>query len=284
MNEAGSFILSHTAWLYTKLFEGPFFFFDLWSLAHLYSGFLVMLVLHACHRRRPFLELTALLVAYELVELAFIFVAFHVFRPETLKDQATDIVVGWVGGALATMLVRVGGSLRRSGREQLARHAAAPLAAVAIAFEWVGNYGYSYDRPFLNSPGLCWWAFLLWSLALLAVGESYASLEARVGSAKKAFSITVLGYGAALLLVEHLGYFELGIHEVGHANRTALAFDLVHGTRELHAFYIMAPAIGVVAFAWLRALFARAMTPRLVLRPRTAVLGPALTPARFGEE
>ena len=61
MNEAGNELLSRTSWLYTKLVEGPFFFFDLWSLAHLYSGCLVMLVLLALHERSTIT--TAMMIA-----------------------------------------------------------------------------------------------------------------------------------------------------------------------------------------------------------------------------
>ncbi|MFO0665028.1 MAG: hypothetical protein U0174_13830 [Polyangiaceae bacterium] len=261
MNEAGNLLLERTGWLYTKLYEGPLFFFDLWSLAHLFSGFFLMLVLRATHQRHAFWKLTAMLLGYELLELLFIYVAFHAFRPETLKDQVTDIVVGWTGGLVATALFRVSRTLSRPARDALVRHAAALLAALAIAFEWVGHYGYAYDRPFFNSRGLCWWAFLLWSLALFGVSEFYATLETRTASVRKALLLTLIGYVAGLVVVEHLGYFELGIHEVGHANRTALAFDLAHGTRGLHVFYTMAPALGVAVFAGFRALLHRATMP-----------------------
>lgn len=269
MNETGNAILSHTGWLYTKLFEGPFFFFDLWSLAHLYSGFLVMLVLRALHVRRPWTWLVSLLVAYELLELAFIYVAFHAFRPETLKDQGTDILVGMAGAWVTTALVRRGERLRGPARESLVRGLAVQLGAVAVAFEWVGNYGYSYSRPFFNSPGICWWAFLLWGLGLVAVGLGFSSFERRLGSAVKALALTQLGYLAALAVVEYLGYVVFGIHEVGHPDRTALVFDLAHGTRTMHAFYTFSPVVGVLVFVGLRALFRRAMTPSLVLERAT---------------
>ncbi|HRG97135.1 MAG TPA: hypothetical protein PLR99_12860 [Polyangiaceae bacterium] len=254
MNDAGNELLSRTSWLYTKLLEGPFFFFDLWSLAHLYSGFFVMLVVLALRARRPWAWLVAALVAYELLELAFIYVAFHAFRPETLKDQVTDVVVGALGGLVAARLARRSAALTRPARARVARHGAAFLAAVAIAFEWVGHYGYRYSRPFFNSPGLSWWAFLLWTLGLVAVAEGYAFFEARLGSRLKALAVTAAGYGAALGVVEYLGYAVLEIREVGHPGRAALALDLVHGTRALHAFYLGAPWLGVLAFVGLRRL------------------------------
>lgn len=284
MNEAGNLLLAQTAWLYTKLYEGPLFFLDLWSLVHLSSGFLLMLALRAGRSRRPFLALTAVLLAYELLELAFIFVAFHAFRPETLKDQLTDIVVGWAGAALAMAVVRVGQELPRSGRERLARHAAASVASVAVAFHWVGNYGYTYNQPALNSPGICWWAWLLWTLTLLAIAQAYASLEERLGSARDALALVALGYGVMLLGLEHVGYVVLGIREIGHAQRTALVLDLVHGTPAMHAFYGMAPVLGVVAFAATRALFRSATGTAPSLRERAPgdVLAPAF--ARASEE
>jgi hypothetical protein len=270
MNDAGNELLSRTSWLYTKLLEGPFFFFDLWSLAHLYSGCFVMLVLLALRARRPWAWLVAALVAYELLELAFIYVAFHAFRPETLKDQVTDVLVGALGALVATGCARRCATLPRAARARVSTHGAAFLMAVAIAFEWVGHYGYHYSRPVFNSPGLSWWAFLLWTLGLAAVAEGYAFFEARLGSRLGALAVTALGYGVALGVVEYLGYAVLGIREVGHPGRSALALDLVHGTRTLHAFYLGAPWLGVLAFVGLRALLDRAATGATLTASRSA--------------
>jgi hypothetical protein len=107
----------------------------------------------------------------------------------------------------------------------------------------------------------------------------FASLEARLGSPAKALGLTALGYLVALAAVEYLGYVVLGIHEVGHPSRTALAFDLAHGTRTMHVFYTCAPVVGVAVFAGLRALFRRAMTPALVLS-RATEPSPAFARAR----
>lgn len=90
-----------TSLLYTKLFQGNFFFFDLWSLNHLWSGLLVFLVLHYYKCRFPFIKLLILLILYEVFEILLIYFTVHVFKPETIKDQFTDIFVGFMGGVLA---------------------------------------------------------------------------------------------------------------------------------------------------------------------------------------
>jgi hypothetical protein len=258
MNELGRLILGNTAWLYTRLYEGRLIFLDLWSLAHLWSGFAVMTVLLAARARRRWLLLTAALLAYELVELAFIWAAFHAFHPETLKDQGTDVAVGLLGGALSVGLWTLWRRLSVAGRERLLRHVTAGLVAVTIAFEWVGAYGYRYDHPALNSAGLCWWAMLLWTLALVLVAEAFASFEPLLGRALLAAVPTAGGYFLALFLVEYVGYVTLGIHEVGHPGRQALALDLVHGTTALHVFYVSAPFLCCLLFVGARALFRRA--------------------------
>lgn len=269
MNDTGNELLSRTSWLYTKLVEGPFFFFDLWSFAHLYSGLVVMLALLALRVRRPWLWLVTALIGYELVELAFIYVAFHAFRPETLKDQLTDVLVGSLGATMATRLARRLDALPEPARRRATRHVATFLMAIAIAFEWVGNYGYHYSRAFFNSPGLSWWAFLLWTLGLVAVAEVYAAFEARLRF-PRALALTALVYGAVLAVLEYVGYAVLEIREVGHADRSALALDLVHGTRTLHGFYLAAPALGVLVFVGLRGLVGRATTSPALTTTRSA--------------
>jgi hypothetical protein len=276
MNELGHGILGSTAWLYTRIYENGVFFFDLWSFAHLWSGFIIMTMLLAGRARRRWLFLTAALLSYELLELAFIYAAFHVFRAETLKDQVTDVLVGLAGGGVSVFLWTCYQRWTEVARTSFVRHLAAVLLAVSIAFEWVGNYGYRYDRESLNSDGLSWWALLLWSLGLLALAEGYAGFERRLRSSLLALLPTAALYYLALFSVEYLGYVTLGIHEVGHAGRSALAFDLIHGTGGLHVFYLSAPLLTSGSYVVLRRLFERAFSASPLQSPAARSQGRSL--------
>ncbi len=262
MNTLGHWILTNTAWLYTKIFESAFFFLDLWSFVHLWSGFMVMTGLLALRVRRPWLLLAGSLLAYELVELGFIYAAFHAFHPETLKDQATDIVIGALGAAGARMIQSKAAAVPHLA-VPLAHRVAAVLVPLTLAFVWVGHYGYRYDREALNSPGLNGWAFSLWTLALLLVAYGFTTFESRWESTAKALSATAILYALSLFVVEYVGSVILGIHEVGHATRKALVFDLVHGTPTMHAFYLAAPFTTVAALVPGRALLGRAFAVRV---------------------
>jgi len=259
MTGLGRWILWNTAWLYTRIYENDLLFLDLWSLAHLWSGFAVMASLLALGIRRRWFWLAALLLGYELLELAFIYRAFHVFRPETLKDQATDMVVGLLGGAVALSLRAWYQRMpRASTRQALLRHFTAVLVALTIAFEWVGNYGYRYDRSAFNSAGLNWWAFLLWSAGLFGIAQAYAGFERRMSHRWAPLGSTAALYLVGLFVVEYLGYVTLQIREVGHGAGRALAFGLVHGTPALHVAYLAAPLFGSLAFVGARAVLCRA--------------------------
>lgn len=93
-------ILASTGVLYAEIWRSPWFFLDLWSIVHLVSGALLALGLLAVRRRRPLATLFLILVAYEVAELGFVWLAVRLFRPEILPDQVTDVVVGMIGGAV----------------------------------------------------------------------------------------------------------------------------------------------------------------------------------------
>ncbi|MEK7719534.1 MAG: hypothetical protein AAB347_07975, partial [Bacteroidota bacterium] len=91
-------IRQQTAWLYLQVYQNQIFFIDLWSLAHFWSGFVIFILLLVIRSKQPWLWLTVGLALYEIAEILMLYVSLHVFNPETIKDQFTDIFVGILGG------------------------------------------------------------------------------------------------------------------------------------------------------------------------------------------
>ena len=56
-------IRDQTGWLYHQVYQNQLFFFDLWSLAHLWSGFVLFSILLAIKVKYPWLWLFVSLVA-----------------------------------------------------------------------------------------------------------------------------------------------------------------------------------------------------------------------------
>lgn len=250
MTALGHFIVSHTQWLYTRLWESPVFFIDLWSVAHAWSGFVLMALAVRLRVGRAWWSVGAVLMAYELVELGFIAIAFHAFHPESLKDQLTDLAVGFAGAAVARRVCspRVSDAFRASFTPV--------LAGGTIAFVWVGSYGYVYSAPAFNSPGLNAWAFALWTALLAFLGFFERTLRTRLPRATGRFASSTFMYAAILGVAEYLGHWVFEIREVGHPGALPLAMGLIHGTPALHAFYVTAPlwaALAHRALAWLLA-------------------------------
>lgn len=100
------FILSAFAPLYTVIYRADFFFIDFWSFNHFGSGFILMVFLMRKETRHPVALLLALLFCYECVEIAFPYFAVHIFKPEIIPDQFTDIVIGLLGGLLGQQTIR----------------------------------------------------------------------------------------------------------------------------------------------------------------------------------
>jgi len=197
------------------------------------------MLLKALRIRPALLFLIGILLLYELAEILFIYAAFHLFRPETLKDQVTDILVGLIGGFMSL------GFLALSTRHLL-RHkhlilsGIMLLAAGTYAFLWVGFYRYHYNVEAYNTGGgMNFYTFLTWTVAGFLVLQVFYLLR------KQPFLLRVLYtwliYFAGLMIFEYITYYIFGIHENSNEAGSALVFGLVHGTITMHVFYIICP-------------------------------------------
>jgi hypothetical protein len=93
----------YTAPLYTILYKSQYFFIDCWSFVHFISGFVIVSLTLRRGGSRPLMILMAVLLSWEVLEITFIYMAIHVFRPETIPDQFTDIIIGFIGGFFGVM-------------------------------------------------------------------------------------------------------------------------------------------------------------------------------------
>lgn len=89
--------IESTSILYTKIFVGRFFFFDLWSINHMWTGFMLYLILSVLRIKKPFTVILVCLFGYEVFEISLTYFATSIFIPEIIKDQVTDIFIGLTG-------------------------------------------------------------------------------------------------------------------------------------------------------------------------------------------
>jgi hypothetical protein len=186
-----------------------------------------------------------ILACYEIVEIGFLYFAMSVFRPETIKDQFTDIFIGVAGGLFAKSLLDWA-ARHWHKNEQVIVAGIAFYTAITIAFIWVGFYRYRYNYEAMNTRGINAWALLWWTVALTAVIIIYNYLKS-LGKLK-ALLLTFAIYFSILFPMEYYGYYYAGMKEVSISGAKALVFGLIHGSAALHLFYMIAPAISVAAF------------------------------------
>lgn len=229
------FFHTHTSWLYTKIYENSLFFFDYWSLVHLWSGITLILLLTAFRLRRKWLLLFTILLLYEVLEIAFLYFALDIFRPETFKDQGTDIVIGLLGGAVGYLM---------TSRRKLQ----IIFSSFTLAFVWVGNYQYHYNIPSLNTPGLNLWAFSLWWIGGCLIIELFLFIRNRIESRTLQLLTFWLSYVTLLLFIEYIGYNLLNISEMSYSRNSYLIFGLIHGNFWLHLYYLVAPFLIIMFY------------------------------------
>lgn len=237
-------ILEKTDFLYTVLVRTPFFFLDIWSIVHFFTGGILLLVFAARRVSRPVFLLFLLLFLYELVEIEFTYLAIDVFRPEILLDQVTDVWVGVLGGFVA---LRIRGWLGVPG--PIVRDLA---IAVTVSAVWVAFYGYRYNVALLNSRGINWWAFLWWAVGLFAILRFFGLLRNAASPWWLAIAATWAAYAAILVAVEYIGYALLGIRELH--GESPLAFGVIHGTPALKLYYAVAAPLAIAIAASVRRL------------------------------
>jgi hypothetical protein len=94
-----------TSILYTKVFVGRFFFFDLWSINHMWTGFMLYLILSGLRIKKPFTVILVCLFGYEVFEISLTWFATSIFIPEIIKDQVTDIFIGLTGSFIGFLFL-----------------------------------------------------------------------------------------------------------------------------------------------------------------------------------
>lgn len=258
------FIRTNTAGLYDVLCSSSFFFIDYWSFIHFGSGVFLMVTARAMKLKRIWSTLFLVLCAYEILELGFIYFSIKVFLPETLPDQATDIVIGMLGGWCASHSIKPSGRFFVKQLNWLSTGTRADaLTAAVMACCWVGYYGYNYNVPFLNSPYINWWAFILWTVGLYGIMNLHRKLRRSQNAPTAAISVWLMAL-AVTFMIEFIGYSLLEIRETG--GYPPLFLNMIHGTALLKFCYIIAAPAALVGSALVSSVLAT-LSQKLQLRP-----------------
>ena len=244
-------ILKPTEWLYTKLYQNSFFFIDLWSLAHCWSGLILFIFLKSKRMKNVFLILFSLLFLYEIVEIIVVYFALGIFKPEIFKDQFTDIFIGMFGGVMAFFVL----SLKRINSDFVKVYFIF-ITSVSYAFIWVGFYGYNYNYDFLNSTGINWFAWLSWTFGAFIIIYYFEFLK--IQKLINKLVIIWLTYLVVLLLFETVGHVFLDINQLSYPKTSKpLIFSIINGTPLLHIMYVLHPFFVIILYLWIKKMLVK---------------------------
>ncbi len=154
--------LTYTSWLYTKVYQNHYFFFDLWSLVHLWIGFVLVAFFASIKVQRILAKLFIVLFLYAVVKIMILYFVWGIINPDTFKDQFADIIIGMMGGGIGLVILNYTfvSNPRHVFRLKLLTIF---LTSITYSFLWVGFYGYDYNMEFFNSPGINWLAWAGWA-------------------------------------------------------------------------------------------------------------------------
>lgn len=262
------FIRDHTLSLYQPLYSADYFFVDRWSIIHYASGFFLFLLYCKYTQSARWVCLPTLLIAYEILEIWFIYASINVFLPESLPDQVTDIIFGCLGGMTGELYcqLRLYFQLNSISLRMYSKTSKL-LLSFCLSFIWVRFYGYQYNFDMLNSPIVNWWALMLWTIGIRSILWAYSIIRCKGIYRVSAVFLVWCLYVTTLFGLEFVGYVLLGIRETG--GHPPLAFGLVHGTTVLKTYYLLAPPLILLI-----AYFSRTIADRMNLISRLAPAHP----------
>jgi len=253
-------IKQHTGWLYTRIYENQFFFLDFWSFAHLWSGFVLFILLLTLRYRHPWFWLTIYLSIYEIVELAMLYLSLHVFQPETIKDQVTDILVGISGGFLSYLFVNQKIFNRIALFEKIDSEAL--IVAMTISFLWADHSQFFFFQPEGADPLSVFnylWRLLLGYLLI----RIYASYRRIGGNVTNGLLVFLMAYYALFILTGFLlGNFTFTqLFKMTSLEKSG-QFD-----PSFFIFQLWFPFLAILFYGWIRYIIAKAAQEMAIKNP-----------------
>ncbi len=241
------YIRSHTNWLSCVIFEYKWFYYDLWSLVHIWSGAMIFVLLTANKYKKRWLKLLLLVSLFEVYEATIAIGIFRIFAPEKSIDVVNDIVNGMLGGYLMYIF------FKWNDKRIFKVWFAAFLSSFSMAYIWVGSHGYNYNIPFFNSQCINWWALICWTLAGTGISLLFNTLKDKMNQFNSLIT-TWLIYLVLLIIIESIAYFIFPIKEISKGT-TPLVFNIIQGNSELHVFYTIVPIYFTTVFIVFLSLF-----------------------------
>jgi hypothetical protein len=246
----------HTEFLYTMIYERGFVFFDFWSLAHFWSGLVLFMILAALNFKHKWFWFIFFILLYEFCEVAFIYFALNIFKPERYNDLIMDVFVGVSGAIISNHFLLYKSNAKKV--EYLPAWLLMLFSSLTLAFIWVGNYRYKYNYEILNTKGLNIGAFGLWMIGGFIFLLFYDAILRKENRVLRRLFLAWIVYFVLLLATEYTGYYLMQWHEVSVPGARPLILGLIHGNWALHLYYILFPLLIIPFYEVLMNLVFRA--------------------------
>lgn len=165
MGTIGHSVRQTTEWLHHALFEYGYFYYDLWSIAHFWTGMVLFAIITFLKFKNRWRVLFYSVVGFEIVEAIFFIFILGLFKPEKTLDVFHDIFLGMAGGFLVYIVFE---KLRLS--HKAAQIAIMLFSAGTFSFLWTGFYKHDLSGSVLHTVnGIAWGAMLVWTLAAVLI-------------------------------------------------------------------------------------------------------------------
>lgn len=204
MNPFFADFYAFTKWLYIKIYDGSVFFIDYWSIVHIFSGFLLVILIFALKVKHKKLIFFAGLFLWEISEILFQLFALGIFKPETLKDQITDIIIGTIGGCLAYIFLKY--IFKQMDKKRAAPLSATFISAIIFGFNYAGIMQSQYNLQNMMTTGYNLGLFLLCFVLIAILIICFISLLKLFKNITISSIILLGGYYLCFVLIILINY------------------------------------------------------------------------------
>ncbi len=241
--------LAFTKWLYYRLYDSQFFYIDYWSFVHIISGFMLVVILLALNLKYKKTIFISLIVLWEVVEVLFKYFALNIFRPETIKDQINDIVIGLLAGYITYLFIKYGAAIFSKNHisTQLLSNF---FTALILGFLWAGTYQSQKSIEIFNATGLNFLNFLFWTLLIALFIFALFFLNRYLKKSWISFSIVSLLYYFCLFTINIISQ-NAEINTSPSNLSLMFLFSYIHDNQIIKIGFIIAPFIIISHFLML---------------------------------
>lgn len=241
-------LINSTDWLYITIYQNAWFYIDYWSIVHFWSGCFLLLIFLYLKFKKTWIYLIGVLFSYEICEILLKYFWFNIFFPETIKDQLTDVFIGFLGAVFLWLFLKFRISLYFPKRKRSEHHlGSSAFSSVTIAFLLVGCGNFSNFYSFTPGYRFNWLSFLIWTTMLLILIRLWILFSKRFNKIIISGALALSFFILLFLVIETISLRLFNVEMISYKLTNPVLFEAIKGRTVI---LIIIPSFNILLYEW----------------------------------